>query len=130
MYDASKVITGLIIFLIAATFPFWVGSADKKIEPVLAKNIAGKKCVESKSYMRANHMQLLDAWRNSVVRDQDFNYVSSETGETHRKSLSKTCMNCHVNKKDFCDKCHDYTSVQPYCWSCHVEPKVEPKEGI
>jgi hypothetical protein len=32
-------------------------------------------------------------------------------------------MDCHSNKKEFCDTCHDYSSVTPYCWSCHIEPK-------
>ena len=39
------------------------------------------------------------------------------------KSLSGTCMSCHDDKAGFCDKCHDYLGVQPYCWDCHVEPK-------
>jgi hypothetical protein len=32
-------------------------------------------------------------------------------------------MGCHVNKSEFCDRCHDYTAVTPYCWECHVEPR-------
>ena len=27
------------------------------------------------------------------------------------------------DKADFCDKCHTYASVKPYCWDCHTEPK-------
>ena len=40
-------------------------------------------------------------------------------------SLSNTCLDCHSNKADFCDKCHNYASVRPYCWDCPSEP---PKE--
>jgi hypothetical protein len=38
-------------------------------------------------------------------------------------SLQNTCMQCHPNKAEFCDRCHNYASVKPYCWDCHVEPK-------
>jgi hypothetical protein len=31
-------------------------------------------------------------------------------------------MACHTSKKEFCDRCHDYTSVTPYCWDCHLAP--------
>ena len=44
-------------------------------------------------------------------------------GKTVTMSLSGTCMSCHPNKKEFCDACHDYLAVSPYCWDCHVEPK-------
>ena len=30
---------------------------------------------------------------------------------------------CHKNKEQFCDKCHNSNSVDPYCWDCHVAPK-------
>jgi len=98
-------------------------------------------------------MHLLDNWRHEVVRDgkRYFNtnedlwwdysldsrllenwrrfYTSSEeqgvgkTGKIFYKSLQMTCMDCHSNKSKFCDQCHDYLAVKPYCWDCHVEPK-------
>jgi len=40
-------------------------------------------------------------------------------------SLSNTCLSCHTNKAEFCDKCHGYASVDPYCWDCHVDPNVK-----
>jgi hypothetical protein len=27
-----------------------------------------------------------------------------------------------VSKKQFCEECHTYASVKPYCWECHVVP--------
>jgi hypothetical protein len=33
-----------------------------------------------------------------------------------------TCMQCHTSKKKFCDTCHAYASVTPYCWDCHLAP--------
>jgi hypothetical protein len=74
--------------------------------------------------MRAEHMQLLDVWRDSVVRESKRIYVNPE-GKEFNMSLSNTCLDCHSNKAEFCDRCHDYASVQPYCWSCHIE---DPKE--
>jgi hypothetical protein len=34
-----------------------------------------------------------------------------------------TCLECHSNKTKFCDQCHNYLDVQPYCWDCHLVPK-------
>jgi len=49
-------------------------------------------------------------------------YVAKD-GKEYQKSISKTCIKCHPNKADFCDQCHNYTAVKPYCWECHIEPK-------
>jgi hypothetical protein len=38
-------------------------------------------------------------------------------------SLQNGCMRCHSNKKKFCDECHNYMAVKPYCWDCHIQPK-------
>jgi len=73
--------------------------------------------------MRASHMDLLNQWRDDVVRVGNRDYKSTLTGKTFDMSLSRTCMDCHSNKADFCDRCHDFLSVDPYCWDCHVEPK-------
>jgi len=118
-----------------------------------AKAEEAKQCVAPKQYMTAWHMHLLDNWRHEVVRDgeRDFNtnedlwwdyrldsrllenwrrfMTSSEEpgvgkpGKIYYKSLQVTCMDCHSNKSKFCDQCHDYVGVKPYCWDCHVEPK-------
>ncbi len=66
--------------------------------------------------------RLIEQWRRLVsgVGDGDENFG---TGKTFNMSLQQTCMDCHSNKSKFCDQCHDYLSVAPYCWECHVEPK-------
>ena len=61
-------------------------------------------------------------WRDEVVRDNDRIYTA-EDNRRYYKSLSGTCMSCHENKGEFCDKCHDYVGVTPYCWDCHVIPE-------
>lgn len=125
MYDGGKIIIGLIIGLLILLFPFLydAGKAAKVPEPELttvAKE--AKACVLPKSEMRAQHMKLLDEWRQEVVRDAERVYTSVD-GRTFDKSLQNTCMNCHSNKTKFCDQCHTYMGVTPFCWDCHLEPK-------
>lgn len=129
MYDGGKIIPGLILFLGLVTFPFLYNAtegATKKPEPKIdtpeIKKLAVKKCVESKEFMKAEHMQLLNDWRDAVLRDGKRIYVNA-SGQRFDMSLQNTCMKCHSNKKEFCDQCHNYTAVKPYCWTCHIEPK-------
>ena len=127
MNDKKFIITGVIIFLVIVTFPFWYnrGKAAPAPEPVLtAKAKAAQKCIRSTEYMRAEHMQLLDVWREAVVREGSRVYVNPD-GKEFNMSLSNTCLDCHSNKVEFCDRCHDYASVRPYCWDCHID---NPKE--
>ena len=44
-------------------------------------------------------------------------------GKQYRKGLQMACMQCHTSKEKFCDTCHDYTSVKPFCWDCHLTPE-------
>ena len=128
MYDAGKIIPGVVIFLGLATFPIWFGHGRSAPPPELQINtaaiqqLAEKRCLEPTAYMKANHMELLDSWRNEVVREGNRVYVASD-GKKYEMSLSHTCMNCHSNKDQFCDRCHNYEGVKPSCWNCHVVPK-------
>jgi len=119
---------GIAIFIVLAALPFWYnrGKAAPAPEVVLTEQAkAAKECVMSKDYMQAEHMQLLDLWRHSVVRNAERVFVNP-SGKEYSMSLSNTCLDCHSNKKEFCDRCHDYASVRPYCWDCHIE---NPKES-
>lgn len=126
MYDGGKIITGLIIGIALLLIPFWPTGdkwAAKTPEPELtAKAKEAKECVEPKSYIRNQHMKLLDEWRNDAIRKANRIYKSS-TGKIYDISLQNTCMECHSNKSKFCDQCHNYAGVAPYCWDCHIEPK-------
>jgi len=128
MYDAGKIITGLVIFVGIVTFPIWGSFGDTDVAPTPVVNISGN-CVESAAYMKANHMQMLNQWRDEVVRENDRIYVSKQFGTKFEKSLSSagktSCTSCHSNKEEFCDSCHNYTAVTPYCWECHLTPKEE-----
>jgi len=124
MYDAGKIIIGLAVFLVLATIPIWYnlasgeaaeGAPELEILPDVGQ------CVAPKEFMRTSHMVLLDQWRNEVVRHGRRMHVTDD-GRRFEISLSGTCMKCHSNKARFCDRCHDYTKVDVYCWDCHIEP--------
>lgn len=123
MYNAGKIITGIIIFLILLTFPIWYITASGKASYVPQPQVAAteKQCVETTEYMKENHMVLLSKWRERVVRNGIRTYVASNGKEYDDISLSGTCLsNCHPNKAEFCDQCHNYAKVAPNCWDCHT----------
>ena len=128
MYDGGKIITGLLIGIGLVSFPFWynpgkaVSPPELKIDTPVILKMKEKKCIEPTPYMRANHMELVESWKKSVVREGSRLYVASD-GKKYRMSLSQTCLNCHSNKDKFCDRCHSYTGASPACWGCHVVPK-------
>jgi len=124
MYDANKIIPGLIIFFALVSFPIWVTAASGKIAYVPEPEIVTgeEQCVETAEFMRANHMDFLIDWRETVVREGHRTWVS-EDGREYDMSLTNTCLDCHSNKSDFCDQCHDYVGAQPDCWTCHNEPE-------
>jgi hypothetical protein len=125
MYDRGKVFVGLAVLVLVVTLPFWlraVKGAKAAGPPELEIVTEAKECVESTEYMRAMHMELLNSWRNDVVRKNDRYHVAPD-GTVYEKSLSRTCMDCHHNKSNFCDRCHEYAEVAPYCWDCHVAPE-------
>ncbi len=106
--------------------PFWynAGTGQATAGPDIVKPTRSQQCIESTEYMKANHMQLLVQWREDVVRNGDRSYVATD-GKQYEKSLTGTCLSsrCHANKAEFCDRCHDYSYVQPNCWNCHTAPK-------
>ena len=70
-----------------------------------------KECVRETEYMRFHHMDLLKELRIKVVRD----------GEPQELGFDR-CRECHPNKDQFCNKCHDTVSLYPDCWGCHYYP--------
>lgn len=128
MYNRGKIIIGILIFLAFVTYPFYsnigkaVAKPELKIDTPFIQQMTKKECVKPKEFMRAEHMQLLNDWRNAVVRDGNRAPLIID-GKEYDKSLQNGCMKCHSNKKDFCDSCHSYASVKPHCWDCHIEPK-------
>lgn len=121
MYDSGKIIPGLIIFVLLVTFPIWYNHGVAKEVPKPEKPATAKACVLPVMDMRAGHMQLLNQWRDEVLREGDRAYITID-GQPYQKSLQNACIKCHTSKKKFCDTCHVYTSVTPYCWDCHLAP--------
>lgn len=124
MYDAGKVILGLIVFIVLITFPTWYNVATGKATyvPDLEKPVKGETCIADVEYMRANHMDLLNQWRDTVVRQGTRVYTAPD-GKKYNMSLSQTCLDCHASKANFCDRCHNYMGVDPYCYDCHIIPE-------
>ncbi len=126
MYSGRYVIPGIIVFVLLFTAPFWLGSifgddGDYK-RPEISLPKDEKECIEPVEYMRAEHMQLLNDWRDQALRYDNRTYVSS-SGKKWEISLQNTCMKCHTDYENFCQKCHLSNSVDPYCWTCHIRPE-------
>jgi hypothetical protein len=130
MKDKGLIVIGLVVFTLIAISPFLYnfGNAAARPEIVLSEKAkAAKACVMPKAYMTSEHMQLLDQWRNEVVRNGQriFETPNHPAQKQFVMSLSNTCLDCHSNKAEFCDRCHNHASVRPYCWDCHID---KPKE--
>ncbi len=130
MYSTKWVIAGIIVFLIAMTLPVWYNAAmGEQITPpklVLPKN--KKHCVESESYMIADHMELLVKWREMNVRKGEGFYIS-KTYDVPYKTQLVQCFQCHKSYNDFCGKCHNFVGVRPYCFECHSTPDLVKQKG-
>ncbi len=126
------IILGLGIFVVGVTFPIWYGTIKSTPAPVLSldtpviNSMQNKKCVEDTAFMRANHMKMLNDWRDESVREGRRTYTAKD-GQTFEKSLTGTCIQCHTNKEQFCDRCHNYVGAKPTCFSCHIVPREVKK---
>ena len=122
MYNAKAVIAGILVFTVLCTAPFWAGMTGKDYKStgiVLPRD--EKNCIENAEFMRAEHMRLLNEWRDEALRWENRAYVASY-GKKWNVSLQNTCLKCHDNYQEFCDRCHTANSVYPYCWTCHILP--------
>ena len=125
MGDRPVIFAGLAVFLALASFPFWYNTATGKtsVAPALRLPPPGTQCVAPVVFMKANHMRLLNSWREQVVRTGANQYTSPE-GKAYDMSLTRTCLSqCHQNRAEFCDRCHAYVGLSTaQCWSCHNSP--------
>ena len=128
LFNFKAVVIGLAIFLILVTAPIWKLSArpcrlpipDSNTPAIMALAEKDRHCVESKEWIRANHMRLLVDWREEAVRNAKRDYINSK-GQRYLASLSNNCMECHSNKSQFCDQCHNYVRGGTKLWGCHLE---------
>ena len=124
MYDAAKILSGLVIFVVVLTAPVWwnlATGADLRA-PKLELPVGQSACVLPKGEMRASHMELRNRWRDLSVRKND-RVMTTYDGRKYIRSLTRSCLGCHTDKSSFCDRCHDYSAVSPYCWDCHLVPE-------
>ena len=121
MYNKGTIIAGLIIFAVLVTSPFWYNLLQAG-QPPKVQLPPGENCVRPTEYMRDKHMVLLNEWRDDVLRNGNRTTVTVD-GKEYRKGLQMACMKCHDNYEAFCGTCHEYASVKPYCWDCHLTPK-------
>jgi len=134
MSNKITIYLGLILFLVLVTFPFWYTlGAGRQVEMPKLEMPEGE-CIEPQ--MIARHMDLLDQWRNAVVRDGVKEPYVSSSGKEYTMSLTGTCLGCHGDREAFCTRCHEYANVVPFqpapddgtppgirCWDCHVQPQ-------
>jgi len=129
MYKGHRIIIFLVVFASLVLIPVTlnVGNASEAPVPAIDSALAGTECVEPVDFMRAEHMQQLNAWRIQNVRNGGVEYTNF-AGRVFEASLENTCLSCHSNRVEFCDTCHTYVAVEPECWDCHIgaESQVGP----
>ena len=119
MSDKGTIVAALVVFLALVTSPIWYNLVTGEKAPLeLRYPHEGGQCVEDTAYVRTSHMRFLRDWRDEAVRDGDRIYTASD-GRRHDKSLTDTCLSCHVEKEEFCDRCHSYVAATIHCWDCH-----------
>ena len=69
---------------------------------------SSQRCVRDPEWMRLNHMDLLEELRDKTVREG----IRSEV-------TLRSCSQCHKDKTQFCDKCHQAANLRPDCFDCH-----------
>ncbi len=128
LYNGGKITAGLVLFVVLAAFPLLynvtVGENAERPTLELPDKSVHPNCVAPVEEMRSAHMDVLNDWREQVVRDGERIYTAFD-GKEYEMSLSQTCLDCHANKEEFCDRCHVYMDVTPYCWDCHNVPGGE-----
>ncbi len=120
MYNRGLILTIIVVVLVLVTLPFWYGRVTGRAgqPPKLELPADRKQCVEATEYMRKSHVDLLEQWRDAVVREGQRIYTARD-GTRYEMSLTGTCLRCHSNKANFCDRCHNYVKAEPTCWECH-----------
>ena len=121
MYNKKAVCIGIVILVVLLSSPFWIGLFGTTYKETGVVKPNQDACVENAAFMRAQHMRLLNEWRDQALRNENRTYVA-ENGKKWEISLQNTCMKCHTNYEGFCQKCHLSNSVSPYCWTCHIIP--------
>jgi hypothetical protein len=121
MYNKRTIIPGLIIFVLILTAPIWYNRLNAGAMPKVELPKGYKQCVLPLQEIRDKHMQLLLRWRDEVIRKDERQPITVD-GQVFGKGLQLACLKCHPSQQNFCEKCHTYADVKPYCWECHFFP--------
>lgn len=126
---------GVIVPLLLIVLPFVYSVADALFaeEPEVVIEVPEGECVRDTEYMRYHHMNLLLEIRDEVQRDGarkravGMSVCYPEEGETE----CHICRDCHANRAQFCNQCHNAVNLTPDCFGCHYYPdtpdgEVEP----
>jgi len=115
----ATVFTGIILLPVVLSLlkPLWAQEPTPFLEPA---DTRWENCVRDVEYMRYHHMDLLKEVRSDVIR------AGLKGGIT-----LAGCGDCHHDRDQFCDRCHEKASVVLDCWGCHyylTESEIEELE--
>ena len=113
---SRNIIIGIAVLVIIFTYPFWNAAIGSPAAPELP--VPQEESILDPEFKRTHHMELLNDWMISVVRDGDRVYITDE-GLQVTMSLQNSCLDCH-NVQQFSDACHNFADVTLNCWTCHI----------
>jgi len=112
----ATVLVIIILLPLAASMVGFAFAAGREIPEVFLEKADPRweSCVRDAEYMRFYHMDFLKEVREDVVR------AGIKGGVT-----LAGCGDCHRNRIEFCDKCHNAASVSLDCFGCHFYPETD-----
>lgn len=132
MQKKTNIVVGILVFVLVMTAPIWMNfgkgsgnsAVDVSLDTPTINALDEKQCIYDTEYMRENHMEILHQWKVQVVRDGNRVMVTPD-GREFEMSLQNTCLDCHSNYDEFCEKCHNANGIDPNCWTCHTNSSTE-----
>jgi hypothetical protein len=116
----ATVFSVLILLPIALSVVGFGVSRGEEVEVFLeAPDSRWESCYRDTEYMRYHHMDLLRDVREDVVR----------YGVRGGVTLAG-CGDCHTNRDQFCDRCHEAASVSLDCFGCHFYPETASEREL
>jgi hypothetical protein len=112
----ATVLIILILLPLGISIVGFVFQGRRQVPDVFLEKVDPKweSCVRDPEYMRFYHMDFLKQTREDVVR------AGIKGGVT-----LAGCGDCHRNREDFCDRCHQAASVDLDCFGCHFYPETD-----
>ncbi len=119
------IVAAVIIVLPIGFSLVWAVAAPSAggAEPFLVMPEGEEECVEEVTYMRFQHMDLLLDLRDEVVREGSHRQVVLD-GQVRQITLDG-CWDCHTDRTQFCNRCHDSVNLNLNCFKCHHDPSSE-----